>query len=88
MRQAPFRLALRREGVWWIAYIAHPESTKKTVEMARIRMIVAEGNPAVKAKFIELNQLAVEHAMKEIGHEVAAWNEPVPAPESERSGNA
>lgn len=86
MEHPPFKLALRQEGSWWVAYIAvHGET--KSVEMSRIRMIVAEESPAIKAKFIELNQLAVEQGMKAIGHEIGGWSEPVTAPESERSGH-
>jgi hypothetical protein len=85
---APFKLALRQEGYWWVAYFDQLKSGEDRVEIGRILMGVAQQEPAIKAKFIELNQMILEGVLKRIGIAAPFWNDPEPAPENERSGNA
>ena len=71
----PFKLALRTEGPWWIGYVATADDpTSRQIELSRMRVIVAEESPDIKAKFIELNQLAVEHSFAKLGTFVEGWS--------------
>lgn len=89
MTAAPFRVALRVEGKWWVAYIAEPATMKDATEIARVLIGPARADAAIKRAFIDFAQLVVSSAAKAVGVDFADdWNTPVPAPEGERSGNA
>lgn len=80
------KIALRREGKWWVA---HWQAGDRQVELARVRINLAEGDERVKKAFIDFAMTAFASAVKNSGiGEIAAWNDPTPAPESERGGNA
>ena len=80
------KIALRREGKWWTA---HWQADDHNVELARVRMNLAEGDERVKKAFIDFAMTAFASAVKSSGAgEILKWNDPVPAPEAERSGNA
>lgn len=84
--KAPFRLALRVEGEWWIAYVAKHETMEGAMELARIRMSAAKIKP-IKDAFMATMQLTISELIKESSGLDAVWPEaPKPAPESERSG--
>lgn len=83
-----FRVALRVEGKWWVAYLAHMDTMVGAVEMARCLIGPAKDHKRAKKAFMDLAMIMVEIATRATGGEVESWNDPVPAPESERSGNA
>jgi hypothetical protein len=89
MTEQTGKIALRREGKRWVAYWSHLDRHGIAVqsELARIRMNLAEGSPAVKAAFVELCMLAMNVVIEDAGGEAIVWNKPKPGPESERSGH-
>lgn len=84
------KIALRREGMWWVAYWSSENADKIMVstELARIRMNLAEGSADVKTGFIALVQVAMNVAIEASGGKAIVWNVPKRGPEAERSGNA
>ena len=79
-----FRLAIRVEGLYWVAYIADMGTMEGATVIGSIAMAAAN-DPGVKAAFMATMQMAVE-VISPIP--IESWNAPVKAPESERSGNA
>lgn len=84
-RQEVGKIALRREGKWWVAYY---DIGKTPIELARVLMHIAEGEPQVKLAFIQFTKLMVGRIISEVTGEDAKFGDPEPAPENERSGNA
>lgn len=84
------RLALRVEGTWWVAYAAQLDTMDGAEEIARIRMPIVAGpdRSARKHTFVALMQDAMTCLITELTGRVPTWNEPGPAPESERAGQA
>lgn len=83
------RVALRREGMWWVGYYALPDTMQDAIELGRIRMTAAEENQSVKAGFISLMRVLVADIIEERTGVRPTWpNEPQPAPEHERAGQA
>ena len=87
MRRIGIRLALRHEGDFWNAYIAH-EHTMKDARLIGSVLIGAARNPEIKHGFMELMQSVMAMGIEEVSGEAPEWNAPQAAPESERSGNA
>ena len=87
------RLALRREGKWWAAYYAMPDTMDRALALGRIRMTLVEGDTERhrrnKQGFMDLMRDAVSDLI-EVGSGVRPeWPDgPQPAPEHERSGEA
>ena len=77
--EAPFRIALRTEGSWWIAYLASPITMDGAIEIARVRLAPAQADPAIKQAFIDFTQRVMEAAAKASLQEIAHWNAPTPA---------
>jgi hypothetical protein len=90
MTEQTGKIALRREGMWWVAYWSHLDRHDIAVqsELARIRMNLAENDPAIKAAFIDLAKLVMTKGLEAVGASISHWEDPEPAPESERSGDA
>lgn len=88
MKAAMGRLALRREGKWWVGYHArHMDRMTDAVELARIRINLAEREPVIKQAFMDLCKLVMSRAIEDVLGTTPDWQEPVPGPESERSGH-
>jgi len=82
------RCALRVEGNWWVAYAAQLGTMDGAVEMARIAMIFVQDRRRKKA-FMALMQSAMGDLIADLtGGQVDGWNDPVLAPEHEKSGRA
>lgn len=82
------RLALRVEGDWWVAYAAQLGTMDGAVEMGRIAMAIVQ-KPRRKKAFMALMQDGMGSLIADLtGSEVAEWNDPVDAPEHEKSGRA
>jgi len=86
----PFRLAMRAEGQWWVAYLARPNTMDGAKELGRVLMgiVSGDGSEGRKAAFMDLMKSALTDASAAIGGVVEHWDEPTPAPEHERSGSA
>lgn len=77
------KLALREEGGNWNAYFVGPETTF----LGSINMNVVANNPARKQAFQDLMQDALGDVIEQVAGVRPTWDDPVPAPESERAGN-
>lgn len=87
------RLALRREGKWWVAYYAMPDTMNGALPLGRIRMTLVEGDTTRhqrnKAGFMDLMRDAVSDLIHDsIGIRPQWPTGPQPAPEHERAGEA
>lgn len=87
------RLALRREGKWWVAYYAMPNTMNGALSLGRIRMTMVEGplprHSRNKAGFMDLMREAVSDIIEDsIGVRPEWPTGPQPAPENERAGEA
>ena len=47
------RLALRREGIWWNAYYAMPETMEDAIHLGSIRMTTVEASEPLKQAFVD-----------------------------------
>jgi hypothetical protein len=87
MKRLPVRLALRQEGSWWVAYLAHADKMEGAHEIGRILLGVVRGNPSYKAAFQQLMTEIMADAIEDIvgrrpEMQIGA------APDNEKSGNA
>jgi len=82
------RVMLRREGSWWVARWGGIDSTEGTIELARIRIGLAEADDGVKRAFIDLTKQMMSRAILDVFDIEATWGEALPGPEHERGGNA
>lgn len=85
MEQPIGRVALRREGKWWCAYLSKTDTMDGAIMISKMRMNAAESEPKVKEAFINLNRLIVGDAIAETQGLAPTWKEPVAAPEDERN---
>jgi len=81
------RIALRREGKNWNAYYARPDTMDGAIWLASIRMDLVEGDPRVKAGFMDLVRTVVDGIVREL-----LWTDEIgwetrPAPEHEKAGH-
>lgn len=84
----PFRLALREEGRWWVAYLAKQQTMDDAIEIARIAMGPVVHNIEIKDAFMQLMKDVVTEAFKQKSIGLLGWQEPQAAPESEKAGHA
>lgn len=82
------RLALRAEGKLWNAYFAKPGTMEDAIYLGSIKLDLAMSDEECKRMFIELMTKCVSNIIEDVsGIRPMSFGE-VPAPESERSGNA
>lgn len=87
MRKLPVRLALRTEGQWWVAYLAHAHTMAGSREIGRILLDIATTSAERKAQFKELMEGCMADGIEALtGARPEMQTED--APESERSGRA
>jgi hypothetical protein len=79
------RLAMRVEGVNWNAYAAKPDTMVDATFLGSINMRFVESNKERKKAFLALMQDALGDVLEEMFGERPTWNEPIAAPEHERS---
>jgi hypothetical protein len=53
------RLAMRREGEWWAAYYAMPDTMERAILLGTIRMVAVENSPSLKEGFMQLMRIMV-----------------------------
>jgi len=85
---APFRLAMRREGNWWVAYLALRNTMAGAKELGRVLIGIVENNPERKTAFMDLMKSAIASATVDVLGKAPEYWEEQSAPESERSGRA
>src|SRR5262249_39653463 len=82
------RLALRREGTFWNAYIALHDSMQGAKMIGAIAIGTVKKNPEIRAAFMDLMQQILADAIKNTtGTEPDEWNVTA-APEAERAGHS
>lgn len=82
------RLALRHEGDFWNAYYAMPNTMKGAILLGSIAMRFVIQNKDRKRAFWFMMRDAVSDIIEEQTGTRPTWpDEPIPAPESERSGH-
>lgn len=83
------RLAMRVEGLWWRAYYAKNETMNGALLLGCIHMRCVEKSPELKTAFMDVMRDAVSILLKDVSGVDSVWpNDPQPAPEHERGGNA
>lgn len=86
-RKLPVRLALRIEGEWWVAYLAHAQTMAGSREIGRILVDIVTASEERKAQFKELMEECMADGVERLTG-VRPEIETEQAPESERSGRA
>ena len=82
------RIAFRHEGIYWIAYYA-PESTMKdALQIGSILFNAIANDSGRREAFISLMRDVMTTAFQETLGVSPEWNEPVEAPEHEKSGHS
>ena len=87
-KELPIRLAMRVEGVWWVAYIAQANTMEGAKRIGSILLGIVENNPGRKQAFMDLMKDAISDAIKSVFNQTADWGAPQSAPEAERAGRA
>jgi len=81
------RLAFRREGNFWNAYLALPDTMDDAKLVGSIAMGAVEKKPDLKRAFMDCMKMMLADAIVDvIGKPPEKWEES-PAPESERPGH-
>lgn len=78
------RLALRAEGENWNAYYAMNETMEGALYLSSIRLALVE-EPSRKQAFMDLMRASVGSILEGIVGTKPQWNEPIAAPEHERT---
>jgi len=82
------RLALRREGALWNAYVANEGTMDRAFLIGSIALGAVTAHPEIKDGFMQLMKQVLAVAVEDvIGKPLAEWEEK-PAPEHERSGHS
>lgn len=84
----PGRLALRVEGDNWNAYFAKHNTMEGAIFMGSIPMAFVVDRPERKEQFMRLMKDCFDDFIEEQTGVRSKWDEPIAAPESERTGNA
>lgn len=87
MTKQTLRLAMRREGQKWNAYIASPDTMEDAIPLGSIAVVPCQNNPAIKDRFMELMKDAFADALAAMGVEHDGFDMR-DAPEHEKSGMA
>jgi hypothetical protein len=81
------RLALRREGAFWNAYVAMSGTMEGAFLIGSISLRAATAHPEIKDGFMQLMKQVLAVAAKDVvGEQQIIW-EVTDAPEHERSGH-
>lgn len=87
--RAPLRLAIRTEGTWVSAYLAHQDTMLGAEIIGSIRKEALDADKQLFESFRLLMQLTATVLIIKRTGVVPQWpDSPVTAPEHERSGNA
>lgn len=84
------RLAFRVEGHMWVAYYAQPHTMDDAIVLGSIAMRLVTDNLERKNAFMQMMQEATSEMLKKVIDPTISrswslqWDEPHPAPESER----
>lgn len=88
MANMKMRLALRREGEWWNAYLAQMDTMDGARKIGSILLGAVENNEERKRAFMDLMKDVMTEAIKEITGKLPDWWEEQEAPEHEKAGRA
>jgi hypothetical protein len=85
----PVKLAMRREGHMWNAYLmANFATDKEPMLLGSIRMVAVEQNEERKKQFMDMMMSFMGEMIELVAGQAPDRFDIQPAPESERSGNA
>jgi hypothetical protein len=90
-RQMPVKLAMRREGDMWCAYLManfKEEKKREPLLLGSIRIIAVEQNEERKQQFMDMMTSFMGEMIELVTGKTPDRFEVQPAPENERSGNA
>jgi len=83
------RLAMRKEGSYWVAYYALEGTMRDAVKLGMVALAFVDRDPARKAAFMDMMKHAVADIIEEKVGVRPVWpSPPKPAPEHERLDNA
>jgi hypothetical protein len=86
--RSPFRLALRVEGAFWNAYLAHTDTMAEAMLLGSIRLAAVQDQDR-QTRFMALMQESLAAALMDAAGIEMSWPDPPEtAPEHERSGRA
>jgi hypothetical protein len=80
-----FRLAMRHEGDKWNAYVAKPDTMDGAIWIGSIAMRFVEHDKLRKDAFLAIMRNALADLAEEMTGGKIGWNDPVTAPEHERT---
>lgn len=86
-RQQIGRLAMRREGNWWVAYYAEPDTMEEAFRLGQVHMSVVQDEGRKQAFMDIFKSFIAEVLTSDAGEIITGWKVGR-APESERSGSA
>lgn len=78
------RLAMRQEGIFWVAYWAHPQTMELAEKLGCIAMATIIDKPARKEAFLRLMTEVAADLIEEITGTRPAMQAPIPGPARER----
>lgn len=84
-KNLPIRLAMRREGNQWNAYVAKSDTMEGAVWVGSIAICFVEHNAKRKDAFLAIMTEALSDVIEETFGHKPMWNEIVDAPEDERT---
>ena len=83
------RLAMRREGMFWNAYYALPDTMDRAILLGSIAINLVENNVERKDTFMLIMRDAVTEIVKQTSGKDLVWpDEPQDAPPHERAGHS
>lgn len=82
------RLAMRREGGFWNAYYAPPDSMEESVFLGSIRLNAIIGNPERQQAFMRMMREVISDIIEAKTGTRPVWGESIMAPEHEKAGAA
>jgi hypothetical protein len=85
--QLPIRLALRREGHMWSAYLKSVGDDRQPLLLGSIRIVAVENNETRKQQFITMMTEFMGEMIETVTGRAPDHFEVQEAPESERGGN-
>ena len=84
----PMRLSFRIEGRLWNAYAAERRTMEGALLLGSIAIAAVAERKDLKDTFMDLMKKVFEGFSRDVGTPVTSWDEPTPAPETERGGHA
>ena len=82
------RIAFRSEGEYWNAYYALNNTMEGALHLGSVKLEAVRKDPTAKEGFMMLMRVVVGNILEDMTSAPVQWQDPQPAPESERSGHS